>query len=105
LFMDANFNEEDHRYIMQVAREEDKSGETRQFRDQLITHSEGVANKKREQAARKAEKLRELMDTLENLPLVTHSAEILRLSNAELDSQLEIYRRVLKDPLVPLKKD
>jgi hypothetical protein len=102
-FMDAKFQADDHQYIMRQARALDANGSTKKFQEELLGYQQNIATSKREKIEQWATKLRELMDRLRGVTLITHSDKIRALKNAEIDEQLDVYRRVIGDTEVPKK--
>jgi hypothetical protein len=103
VFMDAKFQAGDHQYIMRQARKIDTNSSTKRFQEELLAYQQNIATSKREKIEQRATKLRELMERLQGVTLITRSDEIHLLKNAQIDEQLDVYRRVIGDTEVPKK--
>lgn len=95
--------EEDHHHVMHIVRKKDKDRSVARFRRNLMETKRKralVQRKKREENARKrAEQQLRLLQT----PVITDKDKLLQLNAKELKAQLDVYRKILKDPVLTSK--
>lgn len=103
-FIDAMFTGEDHIDVMRLFRRFDSSGASQRMREAILAAAQVVAVKKRGEVEEKRRKLAKELETLRGVVLVTDEFTIRnKMTRADLETQLEVYRKVIKDPSVPLK--
>jgi hypothetical protein len=104
-FVDSQFQEEDYQYVRKEARILDASKlETRRRREQKEFDLR-VAQMRREREVEKARKIREELDRLGKVELISHIDEInaAGMTVAKLQDQLDVLKIVWKDTDIPLK--
>ncbi|KAL0957147.1 hypothetical protein HGRIS_003239 [Hohenbuehelia grisea] len=88
---------DDHLYVMRRARKEDASGANSQFRTDLIEAQCARAEAERTRQAKIAARERAEIARLVEIGLEGDQQKILKMTVRQLDDQLKIYRKILKD--------
>ncbi|KAJ7054321.1 hypothetical protein C8F01DRAFT_1259601 [Mycena amicta] len=97
-WIDTFAQDDDHRYVMQLARERDASGENARMRKEI---AEAIMRKAEETRARKAalaEDRRLELAQLATVGLVLDEAKVGKMIVKELRDQLRIYKNLIGDP-------
>ncbi|KAJ8453589.1 hypothetical protein ONZ45_g19654 [Pleurotus djamor] len=104
-FIIKHCTQEDHQYVMrEVRRLEAQNKNTVTFQQKLINSQEERARNERQRRLRIQQKRQVEIDRLVQVGLIGDRNHILSLSVKQLGDQLQIYRKILKDPvLVALK--
>jgi hypothetical protein len=102
VFVHAVFNEEDHMYVRQMARNMDSSHLEAQRKAALISFKDKQMMERREKAAQKAQQKNEEEIRLAKIKHVESVEEVTTsMTAAQLKDNLEIYRRLVEG--IPLK--
>ncbi|SJL16076.1 uncharacterized protein ARMOST_19592 [Armillaria ostoyae] len=104
-FMDRLFHSEDHKYVMKAARMLDASGLEKKRKLEQKEFDVKFTAMKREKAAEKERRAKEVLDHLTSVPLIDTVDEVRKqgMTIKKLDEQLDVLRKIWKDTKIPLK--
>ena len=103
-FMDRNFQEDDHKFLMKMGREVDGSGLEEKRQDKTVAYNQEKNQKKDDRDREAAQKLTEKKARLSKIPLIFDKDVIEGLKGQKLQDQLDAYR-LAGAPLPALMKD
>jgi len=103
-FMDRNFQEDDHKFLMKMGREVDGSGLEEKRQDKTVAYNLKKNQKKDDRDREAAQKLTEKNARLAKIPLIFDKDVIEGLKGQKLQDQLDAYR-LAGAPLPALMKD
>jgi hypothetical protein len=103
-FMDRNFQEDDHKFLMKMGREVDGSGLEEKRQDKTVAYNLEKNQKKDDRDREAAQKLTEKNARLAKIPLIFDKDVIEGLKGQKLQDQLDAYR-LAGAPLPALMKD
>lgn len=103
-FMDKNFNDDDHKFVMQMARELDESGVENKRQEKVIAYNQEKVKQKQDKRDRDTQKDADDRARLGKVILIFDKDIIQGLRGVKLQEQLDAFR-LTGAPLPALKKD
>jgi hypothetical protein len=103
-FMDKNFNDNDHKFVMQMARELDESGVENKRQEKVIAYNQEKVKQKQDKRDRDTKKDADDRARLGKVILIFDKDIIQGLRGVKLQEQLDAFR-LNGAPLPVLKKD
>ena len=102
-FVEKNFNHEDHKYVMQKAREIDASGLEKKRQQKLIQYQQQQVEEKRQKTQKKKNEAAEKATRLEKVKLILDKDIAGSLRGKKLQEQVDAF--YLYGAKMPLRKD
>jgi hypothetical protein len=103
-FMEENFEDEDHKFVMRASRDQEILHIEQNRRAAIMNHHLEKVEKKKQKRQKKTDKATEKAKRLIQVVMVLDKASIESMGGKALDDQLDLYRNA-GAPLPKLKKD